>query len=108
MAKVNKLPEPSKATLLEIVRPCHQQIVADEVTATSGDEGILRPGTICTKFQAKLKGVAENFKKLMSTAEIRRRSLVFWFIFLTVSMVYYGLVFSTNLTSDPFLLVFLG
>ncbi|CAL8128169.1 unnamed protein product [Orchesella dallaii] len=55
-----------------------------------------------------LKGFVRNFKNLMKTAEIRKRSFVFWTIFMVVAMVYYGIVFSGNLTSDPYLLVFLG
>jgi len=55
-----------------------------------------------------LKGFVKNFKSLMQTAEIRKRSFVFWTIFMVVAMVYYGIVFSGNLTSDPYLLFFLG
>ncbi|OXA43589.1 hypothetical protein Fcan01_21495 [Folsomia candida] len=108
MAKVNKFPKPSKEALLEYIRQAHQQPPPREQEERVLENGEVNLKSASSKFKHRLRGVAENFKKLMSTAEIRKRSLVFWTIFLTVSMVYYGLVFSTNLTSDPFLLVFLG
>lgn len=67
-----------------------------------------RVGEMVLLIQKNFRSMVHNFKKLMHTAEIRKRTFVFWKIFLTSAMVYYGIAFSGNLTSDPFLLVFLG
>ncbi|ODM93122.1 Solute carrier family 22 member 3 [Orchesella cincta] len=138
IAKVNKLPKPKHDDLVQIIRTCHDEtelkrrysliVTGDQKAGTSlginnsdvddvgnKEQGSSQPGASQNNFSAFvqtlrkwLKGFVKNFKNLMKTAEIRKRSFVFWTIFMIVAMVYYGIVFSGNLTSDPYLLIFLG
>ncbi|CAL8115003.1 unnamed protein product [Orchesella dallaii] len=56
-----------------------------------------------------LKKTLSIYMSLLATPEMRRRTLVIWFLFISVDLVYYGVVFdSATLTNDPYLLVFLG
>jgi len=101
---------PSREELLEIIRPCHepQKIPRNQNEDFEASDSQKQEVTFAEKFKERFNGVAENFKNLTKTAEIRKRSFVFWTMFLIVSMVYYGIIFSGNLASDPFLIVFLG
>lgn len=119
MAAVNNLPQPKREDLEEIVKQCQDESEKQQRHAkleeqlnleanssqSSGGSGVMMVIGLLRKW---LRALIRNFKNLMKTAEIRKRSMVFWTIFLTVAMVYYGIVFSGNLTSDPYLLVFLG
>ncbi|ODM93343.1 Organic cation transporter protein [Orchesella cincta] len=56
-----------------------------------------------------IKKTLSIYLSLLATPEMRRRTLVIWFLFISVDLVYYGVVFdSATLTNDPYLLVFLG
>lgn len=86
MSKVNKREEPSREKLLEIIRPCHQHYNKAENDDDSKVKGSQR--TFSERLFKMFQEGTENFKKLVSTAEIRKRSLIFWTIFSTVSMVW--------------------
>lgn len=115
MAEVNRLPRPNREDLEEIIKQCQdetqkqQQFQSQQQLQDAASEpkssGIPMIIGLLRKW---LRALLKNFKNLMKTAEIRKRSLVFWTIFMTVAMVYYGIVFAGNITSDPYLLVFLG
>jgi len=109
IAKVNKMPKLSKEELLEIIRPCHEQhhqeVDAKSSQEDSGKEDVPNGWQM---FKHTIGLAVENFKNLMRTAEIRKRSLAFWTIFCAVAMVYYGIIFSANLTSDIYLYTFLS
>lgn len=104
IAAVNRLPTPQREDLEEILKQCASEegSQSSPVAISSSRTGLLG------KILRYLKGFAHNFAKLMKTGEIRKRSLVFWSMFTTVAMCYYGIVFSGNISTDPYFVVFLG
>lgn len=114
MAEVNGLPRPNREDLEEIIRQCQdenqkqQKLQSQQLQDASSESPSSGIRMIIGLLRKWLRALLKNFKNLMKTAEIRKRSLVFWTIFMTVAMVYYGIVFAGNITSDPYLLVFLG
>lgn len=61
------------------------------------------------KVWTPIKGGLSIYLSLLETPEMRKRTLLIWAMFITVDLVYYGVVFdSATLTNDPYLLVFLG
>lgn len=97
IAKRNRKPKPDKTKLLTILQSCHKH----HVNNAEDEEGK-------SKFVAKLRSILSNVKALLDTKEGCRRTLTTWILFIVVAFVYYGFAFSTNLTSNPYLLVTIG
>jgi hypothetical protein len=96
VARRNGRQEPKDSDLIPILRSCHHR--------HAHDQSLHNPPT----FSQKLKGIALNFKSLLDTREAFKLTITIWALFNIVAFVYYGFAFSTNLTSDPYLLVALG
>jgi hypothetical protein len=95
IAKVNGKVIQDKSQLLIAIQSCHKHH-ADNNTQ---DE---------TNFKRNLRNILYNFKSLVDTREGLKRTLTVWTLFIACAFVYYGFAFSTNLTSNPYLLVALG
>ena len=60
-------------------------------------------------FWNNFRSVISNCVDLVRTPELRLRSICIWILYICVSFTYYGSVLdSTNFSTDPFLMVFLG
>jgi hypothetical protein len=98
VARRNGRQEPKDSDLIPILRCCHHPHGHHQ-----HDQSFHSPS-----FPQKLKGIALNFKSLLDTRETFKLTLTIWALFNIVAFVYYGFAFSTNLTSDPYLMVALG
>jgi len=124
MARINKMPKPSRAQLFQAVRRCHHQDANDHdhdeigsMMPTENTKEDIKPDEVqidSDKPKQKLTlktefiGLLTNCKSLLSTKELRKISFTVWALFISVAFVYYGFAFSVNLTSNPYLLVALG
>jgi hypothetical protein len=102
MAKMNGKREPKTSDLVPILQSCHKH----HSRGTEDERNSNPPST--TSFSNKVKGIAINIKSLVDTREACKRTLTIWALFIIVAFVYYGFAFSTNLTSNPYILVALG
>jgi hypothetical protein len=98
VARRNGRQEPKDSDLISILRSCHHRHGHQQHDKSFHS----------LSFSQKLKGIALNFKSLLDTREAFKLTLTIWALFNIVAFVYYGFAFSTNLTSDPYLLVALG
>lgn len=96
IARINGKIKPDAEQLLHVIQSCHKHHTEE----SSEDGGCLNFG--------KLKSIASNIKSLLDSREGCKRTLTVWLLFLIVAFVYYGFAFSTNLTSNPYLLVAIG
>ncbi|CAL8128173.1 unnamed protein product [Orchesella dallaii] len=127
MARINGKPKPSRALLLKAVQHCHQDPLDHQDESGSMMMPPISPeqnGNENEKDEAsqvktntrkksepifsQLLGLFTNFKSLLSTKELRKISFTVWALFMAVAFVYYGFAFSTNLTTNPYLLVSVG
>ncbi|OXA43588.1 solute carrier family 22 member 6-B [Folsomia candida] len=97
IARLNGKPKPNKDQLLVLIQSCHKH-------HGGGDS----EGEGRSQFGRKLQSIAYNIKSLLDTREGCKRTLTVWMLFIVVAFVYYGFAFSTNLTSNPYLLVTIG
>jgi len=98
IARINRKPKPHKLEIMVILDSCKDDRISNQADA-SPLKVILRT----------FKNIGIGYVNLVRTPELRRRSFLLWFLFIGVTLVYYGLAFnSALLTSDPFIMVFLG
>ncbi|ODM90292.1 Organic cation transporter-like protein [Orchesella cincta] len=123
IARINGMPKPPRVLLFKAVRHCHQVVVNNDESGSmmhsitldkkseNGKDDDETHTVISRKpesIPSQIWGLITNFKSLLSTKELRKISFTLWALFITVAFVYYGFAFSTNLTTNPFLLVSLG
>jgi hypothetical protein len=128
VAWINRKPEPDRDAIFEIFKSCREKPSSETKlpedfpsngTNLNGLENHGLPNTENTttisievrvkSFLLSTRSTFGNYWKLLETPELRKRTLLIWTLFITVDLVYYGVVFdSATLTSDPFMLVFLA
>jgi len=87
--------------VISIIESCHKHHIQE-----AEQDRAKNSSSICVRDKAG--EILMSFKCLLSTREGIKRTLTIWALFVIVAFVYYGFAFSTNLTSDPYLLVALG
>lgn len=110
---MNKFPTPNKEQLTAILETCREKTDDDKPTTKTNQNP---EEAVENSFAAKAKRafiefklLCKNYVNLVKTPELRRRSLLMWSLFISVTLVYYGISFaSPSLSDDPFLVVFLG
>jgi len=101
IAKTNGKEVPKRSDVISILESCHKHDTQEEE-----QDGNVKSSS--ARVRQKAGEILMSFKCLLSTREGCKRTLTIWALFVIVAFVYYGFAFSTNLTSDPYLLVALG
>ncbi|KAG7153823.1 Organic cation transporter protein-like 14 [Homarus americanus] len=100
IAKVNRKPLPSDPVVLAAMENIVKQGSREEE-----EDQTDREATIMSRFLAVIKQVVI----LLTIRQLRLRTLVVFFCWFAASMVYYGIALNaTNLSTDPYLYIFLG
>ncbi|KAG7153824.1 Organic cation transporter protein-like 15, partial [Homarus americanus] len=100
IANVNRKPLPSDPVVLAAM-----ENIVKQGTHEKGEELTDREATIMSRFLAVIKQVVI----LLTIRQLRLRTLVVFFCWFAASMVYYGIALNaTNLSTDPYLYIFLG